>query len=67
MAKGNSSGSLIWGARSIANHLGKSERATFHLLERGHLEPAARKVGKQWVLDPEILKASFRGAAMEAA
>lgn len=37
---------ILWGAAEIGKAIGKSPRATFHLLERGLLP--ARKVGKQW-------------------
>jgi hypothetical protein len=44
---------LVWGARSIARLIGKSERATFHLLEKGDLP--AKKVGAQWVVSRKAL------------
>ena len=37
---------ILWSAEKIAECIGKSTRATYHLLERGLLP--ARKVGKQW-------------------
>lgn len=37
----------IWGAAEIATLIGKSTRATFHLLEKGELP--AKKVGGRWV------------------
>lgn len=39
---------LVWGARAISRLIGKTERATFHLLEKGDLP--AKKVGNQWVV-----------------
>jgi len=52
---------LIWGAANIAREIGRPVRATFHLLEKGHLP--ARKVGGQWVADRAVLRAFFRGEA----
>lgn len=37
----------LWGCRAIAEFIGKSERATYHMLERGLLP--ARRLGGQWV------------------
>jgi hypothetical protein len=37
---------FIWGARSIGALIGRSERATFRLLEQGALP--ATKFGRQW-------------------
>ena len=39
---------LVWGAKAISLLIGKTERATFHLLEKGDLP--AKKIGKQWVV-----------------
>jgi hypothetical protein len=38
---------LLWGARAIAQAIGRSERQAFYLLETGQLP--ARKVGATWV------------------
>jgi hypothetical protein len=38
---------VLWGASAIGRAIGKPARATFHLLESGHLP--ARKIGRQWV------------------
>lgn len=38
---------LVWGARQIAEVIGRTERQTHHLLETGALP--ARKVGGRWV------------------
>jgi hypothetical protein len=59
-----SNSNLIWGAAAIAREIGRSLRATFHLLEKGHLP--ARKVGAAWVADREVLKAFFRGEDVAA-
>jgi hypothetical protein len=53
---------LIWGARDIAAHIGKTERATFHMLELGQI-PGAKKFGKQWALNPAVLQRSFEESA----
>ena len=45
---------LIWGARTIGKTIGKSERKTFHLLEKGRLP--AHKAGGQWVAREDQLK-----------
>ena len=49
----------VWGARAIAAVIGKTPRATFHLLEREQLP--ARKVGNQWVADRDVLRAFLGG------
>jgi hypothetical protein len=38
---------IFWGAKAIGGFLGKSPRATFHLLEKGQIP--SRKIGRQWV------------------
>jgi hypothetical protein len=38
---------LVWGADAIARVIGRSERATFHLLSSGLLP--AKKIGGKWV------------------
>jgi hypothetical protein len=45
---------LIWGAESIGRFIGKSRRATFHLLIKGMLP--AEKVGDQWVSSRKRLR-----------
>lgn len=50
---------ILWGAAAIAKLIGKTTRATFHLLENGQLP--ARRVGRQWAADRETLLAFFRG------
>ena len=51
----------VWGAKAIGAVIGKTERATFHLLESGAL-PAA-KIGGQWGALPSRLRAKFTGEA----
>ena len=52
---------LIWGAAAIAQAIGKSRRATYGLLENGHL-PVAKKQGDQWVVSRRKLREHFEGA-----
>jgi hypothetical protein len=49
----------IWGAAEIAREIGRSERATFHLLESGSLP--ATKVGGRWVTSPRRLREHLLG------
>jgi hypothetical protein len=37
---------LVWGATAIAKVIGRSERSTFHMLERNLLP--AKRVGGRW-------------------
>nr|WP_210259549.1 DNA-binding protein [Devosia sp. 1635] len=53
---------MVWGARAIARLIGKTERATFAMLEAGYL-PGARKVGIQWVVSRSALAEHFGVAA----
>ena len=53
---------LVWGATSIAALLGKTERATFHMLEQDQI-PGAKKIGRQWVVSRKVLREFFEGAA----
>lgn len=47
---------IVWGAQQIGAIIGKGERATFHLLERGLLRGAV-KIGNQWCASrTELLK-----------
>lgn len=46
---------MLWGAAAIAAFLGKTPRATFHLLERGQV-PGAVKIGGQWALSVDVFK-----------
>ena len=58
---------LIWGAADIARALNlKSERQAFHMLASGEL-PAARKVGRLWVVSRKKLREHFEGVEAEKA
>lgn len=52
---------LIWGADAIAIELGRTRRATFHLLENGEIP--AKKVGGRWVASRDALRKHFEGVA----
>ena len=52
---------LIWGATEIAKTIGRSQRATFGMLEKGELP--ARKVSGRWVIERSKLIAVFTGEA----
>lgn len=48
---------LVWGAEAIAEIIGRSVRATFHMLDKGELP--AKKVGGRWVAERSKLIAFF--------
>lgn len=48
---------LIWGADAIAQIIGRTQRATFHMLDSGELP--AKKVGGRWVAERGKLIAFF--------
>lgn len=48
---------LVWGARDIAKIIGRSEQATFGMLENGELP--AKKVNGKWVTERSKLIAFF--------
>ncbi|MGO6787606.1 DNA-binding protein [Rhizobium ruizarguesonis] len=52
---------LVWGAANIAKLIGRSQRATFHMLDSGELP--AKKVGNRWVAERSTLVAFFMDAA----
>jgi hypothetical protein len=53
---------LIWGARAISQVIGKGEKATFAMLERGQLA-GAQKVANRWAFNPRIFFATFETTA----
>ncbi|MBT1155756.1 DNA-binding protein [Aminobacter anthyllidis] len=57
----NSNIELVWGATAIAELIGRSARATFHMLEKGELP--AKKVGGRWVAERGALLRFFLEAA----
>ena len=48
---------LLWGVRAIAADIGRSERSTYHLLEKKLLP--AQKYGGKWVASRQGLRAHF--------
>ncbi|PWI54815.1 hypothetical protein B5K03_08835 [Rhizobium phaseoli] len=52
---------LIWGAAEIAKLIGRSPRATFHMLDSGELP--AKKVCGRWVAERGTLLRFFMEAA----
>jgi hypothetical protein len=48
---------LVWGCKAIASVIGRTERATFHMLEKGELP--ARQVGQRWVTSRKQLMEHF--------
>ena len=52
---------LVWGAAAIAALIGKTQRATFHMLEKKQLP--AKKIGGQWAASREALRRHFEGEA----
>jgi len=48
---------LVWGCADIAKVIGRSARATFHMLDKGELP--AKKVGGRWVAERGKLIAFF--------
>jgi hypothetical protein len=52
---------LIWEVSDIARIIGRSERQTFHMLNKGELP--AKKVGGRWVIERSKLIAFFMEVA----
>lgn len=49
---------IVWGAAAIAKEIGRTEKATFAMLEQGKLA-GARKVAGRWAFSPAIFFKSF--------
>jgi hypothetical protein len=58
MSSQDQSNEFIWHARSIAEFLGLTERATFHKLEQNAV-PGAKKVAGTWCLNVAVFRKSF--------
>ncbi len=56
---GSDPSDIIWGGENIAKVIHRSIRATFHMLEQGHLP--ARKVGRLWSASRRRLLAHLAG------
>ncbi len=63
-ASARDSTTILWGAAAIAEFLGLSTAACFHLLEQGRLP--AHRVGRRWAADREVLRAFFADPSREA-
>jgi hypothetical protein len=50
-------GDVLWGCTAIANAIGRSERATFHLLSAGYIP--ATKTGAIWTSTRTALRRHF--------
>jgi hypothetical protein len=55
----NDAPDLVWGAIAIARVIGRSERSTFHMLERNLLP--AKRVGGRWCASRRKLLAALIG------
>jgi len=55
----NLSSDLLWGARAIAEEIGRPVRKTFHLLESKVIP--AEKIGGQWVGSKRKLRGRLTG------
>jgi hypothetical protein len=53
---------IVWGARNIGIAIGRTEKATFAMLEAGKL-PGARKVAGRWAFNPKVFFAAFNEVA----
>jgi hypothetical protein len=58
---------IVFGARDIAPHLGKSEKGTYAALERAEKTgaekiPGARKIGGTWALNLAVYHRAFEAA-----
>jgi hypothetical protein len=53
---------IVWGAASIGKAIGRTEKATFAMLEQGKVA-GARKVAGRWAFNPKIFFASFEDVA----
>lgn len=51
---------LQWGAENIAIVIGRSVRATRHMLTRKVPLPGVRKIGGRWCIAPEVFYAAMR-------
>jgi hypothetical protein len=49
----------VWGVGAISKVIGRTERATYHLLEKGAVA-GSQRVGGRWSLLPSIFRASFQ-------
>ncbi|KIZ38074.1 MULTISPECIES: hypothetical protein [Rhodopseudomonas] len=52
---------IVWGARNIGIAIGRTEKATFAMLETGKV-PGARKIAGRWAFTPAVFFAKFSEA-----
>jgi len=45
---------LIWGVSNIARLIGRSDRQTYHMIQRGHL-PMVKQIGERYVASRQKL------------
>lgn len=50
---------LVWGAKAIAETIGVTPAAVFHMLENKQV-PGARKIGGRWALHVPTFYESFK-------
>src|SRR5215831_17306938 len=55
----DTSDDLVWGCVAIAKVIGRSERSTFHMLERRLLP--AKRIGRRWCASRRRLLAALTG------
>jgi hypothetical protein len=53
---------IVWGVPAIAKAINRTERATYHMVERGTL-PGARKVGGRWCFEPDKFFSTAKAVA----
>jgi len=54
---------VLWGAKAIADYIGRSPRQVYHLLETGKLP--AQRLGQRWVTTKSRLKAHLSGQTLQ--
>jgi hypothetical protein len=61
---------ILWGAQAIADHIGRSLRETFHLLQQGYLDAdkfgPEEERGGRWVSTRSRLDRQFQGSRRAA-
>jgi hypothetical protein len=53
---------FVWGCKSIAEAIGRTEKATFHALQDGKI-PGTKKIAGRWALDLQLFAAAFQKEA----
>lgn len=49
---------IVWGAKAIAEIIGRPVKATFAALETGKI-PGAKKIAGRWGINPRVFFAAF--------